>query len=73
MEFHDQILMHFSNQANSKGGGTLTWKHPLTWQERKELRLERVGETLIECAATLRNYDFGWIVFALLSLSQPLE
>lgn len=34
MEFHDQILMHFSNQADSKGGGTLTWKHPLTWQER---------------------------------------
>lgn len=58
MEFRNQILMRFSNQANSKGGGTLTWKHPLTFRELR----------LIECAATLRNYDFGQIVFAILSL-----
>lgn len=50
MEFRNQILMRFSNQANSKGGATLTWKHPLTWQGTfGELRLDR---------ATLRNYDF---------------
>lgn len=50
MEFRNQILMRFSNQANSKGGATLTWKHPLTWQGTfGELRHDR---------ATLRNYDF---------------
>lgn len=61
MEFRDQIVMRFSNQA--KEVDTLTWKHPLT-VARNDLQSCR----LIERSATLRNYDFGQIVFAILSL-----
>lgn len=52
MEFRDQIVMRFSNQA--KEVDTLTWKHPLT-VARNDLQSCR----LIERSATLRNYDFG--------------